>query len=114
MDEKFDCNDDYIDDFELISSDRMAIVLFSGKVIVREMKTVSDDTCSSIVKLTIPCPEDLKRDTDDTPRDGTSLHLSRYGVLSLLDRKPWLLYPFKDILKNCSQTHFILFLPFDC
>merc|ERR1712037_402278 len=85
VDEKFDCNDDYIEKISVMSSDRMAVAFSSGKIIIRQVKTtaVASNTCSSIDKLIIPCPENLKEeldaDLDEMDTDGPSLCSSRNG-----------------------------------
>ena len=83
VDEMFDCNDDYIEKISVMSSDRMAVAFSSGKIIVREVKATSSNTCSSIDKLVIPCPEHLKeeldQDLDEIDTDGPSLCSSRNG-----------------------------------
>ena len=67
----------------VMSSDRMAVAFSSGKIIIRQVKTVSSNTCSSIDKLIIPCPENLKEeldaDLDEMDTDGPSLCSSRNG-----------------------------------
>jgi len=92
VDEKFDCNDDYIEKISVMSSDRMAVAFSSGKIIIRQVKTtaVASNTCSSIDKLIIPCPEDLKEeldaDLDEMDTDGPSLCSSRNGEVILVMR----------------------------
>ena len=83
VDEAFDCNDDYIEKISVMSSDRMAVAFSSGKIIVRQVKSVSSNTCSSIDKLVIPCPENLREELDadleEMDTDGPSLCSSRNG-----------------------------------
>ena len=37
IDETFDCNEDYIEKMSVMSSDRMAVALSSGKVVIRHV-----------------------------------------------------------------------------
>ena len=86
VDETFDCNDDYIEKISVMSSNRMAVAFSSGKVIVREVQTASSNTCSSVDKLVIPCPENLKEELDadmeEMDTDGPSLCSSRNGKIN--------------------------------
>jgi len=90
VDEAFDCNDDYIEKISVMSSDRMAVAFSSGKIIVRQVKSVSSNTCSSIDKLVIPCPENLREELDadleEMDTDGPSLCSSRNGEVILVMR----------------------------
>ena len=83
VDETFDCNDDYIEKISVMSSDRMAVAFASGKIIIREVKAISSNTCTSIDKLIIPCPENLREELDadleEMDTDGPSLCSSRNG-----------------------------------
>ena len=66
-----------------MSTDRMAVAFSSGKIVVRQVKVTSSNTCSSLDKLVIPCPEhlkeDLDQDLDELDTDGPSLCSSRNG-----------------------------------
>ena len=66
-----------------MSSDRMAVAFASGKIIIREVKAISSNTCTSIDKLIIPCPENLREELDadleEMDTDGPSLCSSRNG-----------------------------------
>ena len=90
VDETFDCNDDYIEKISVMSSDRMAVAFSSGKIVVRQIKATSSNTCSSVDKLIIPCPENLKeeldQDLDEIDTDGPSLCSSRNGEVILVLR----------------------------
>ena len=114
VDEKFDCNDDYIEKISVMSSDRMAVAFSSGKIIIRQVKTtaVASNTCSSIDKVIIPCPENLKEeldaDLDEMDTDGPSLCSSRNGRVLLLLRYyiyQWALLK-TGILERCNASHF--------
>jgi len=90
VDETFDCNDDYIEKISVMSSDRMAVAFASGKIIIREVKAISSNTCTSIDKLIIPCPENLREELDadleEMDTDGPSLCSSRNGEVILVMR----------------------------
>ena len=92
VDENFDCNDDYFEKFSLLSSDRMAVLFSSGKIIIRKVKPTagSSNTCTSIDELIIPCPENLKveldADLDQIDVDGPSLCTSKNGKVILVMR----------------------------
>jgi hypothetical protein len=83
IDENFDTNEDYIEKISVMASDRMAVALSSGKVVIRDITTTSANTCSYVDKLIIPCPENLKeefdQDLDEVDTDGPSLCSSRNG-----------------------------------
>ena len=70
-----------------MSSNRLAVAFSSGKIIVREVKEISSNTCTSVEKLAIPCPESLKEeldsDLDEMDTDGPSLCSSRNGKIRL-------------------------------
>ena len=87
IDETFDCNEDYIEKMSVMSSDRMAVALSSGKVVIRHVTNSSTNTCSHEDRLVIPCPENLKEDIDqdmeDVDTEGPSLCSSRNGKISL-------------------------------
>ena len=119
VDEKFDCNDDYIEKISVMSSDRMAVAFSSGKIIIRQVKTtaVASNTCSSIDKLIIPCPENLKEeldaDLDEMDTDGPSLCSSRNGrVLRLLGYYIYKLPFAQNYLKTSILERSIKFLGF--
>ena len=87
IDETFDCNEDYIEKMSVMSSDRMAVALSSGKVVIRHVTNSSTNICSHEDRLVIPCPENLKEDIDqdmeDVDTEGPSLCSSRNGKISL-------------------------------
>ena len=83
IDETFDCNDDYIEKLSVMSADRMAVALSSGKVVIRHVTNTSSNTCSHVDQLVIPCPENLKeeydQDYEEVDTEGPSLCSSRNG-----------------------------------
>ena len=58
------------------------------------MKEISSNTCTSVEKLAIPCPESLKEeldsDLDEMDTDGPSLCSSRNGKIYHLTHGPFL------------------------
>ena len=92
VDESFDCNDDCIEKFSLLSSDCMAVLFASGKIIIRKLTTTvgSPNACTSIDELIIPCPEKLKRkldaELDQIDVDDHSLCTSKNGKVILVMR----------------------------
>jgi len=90
IDETFDCNDDYIEKLSVMSADRMAVALSSGKVVIRHVTNTSSNTCSHVDQLVIPCPENLKeeydQDYEEVDTEGPSLCSSRNGEVILIMR----------------------------
>ena len=101
MDSLFDCNDDYIEKISVISKERMACVMSSGKIILREVlpPTAHNPTvCSHRDKLSIPCPQGLKLhdegsddsmlidDNENEDIDGPTLCTSRDGNMVMVMR----------------------------
>jgi len=90
IDETFDCNEDYIEKMSVMSSDRMAVALSSGKVVIRHVNSISSNTCSHEDRLVIPCPENLKeeldQDLEEVDTEGPSLCSSRNGEVILIMR----------------------------
>lgn len=92
VDETFDCNDDYMTTISVMSSNRLAVALSSGKVVIRQFKSTSVNSCFHVDVLVIPCPENLKEDLDsdldDINTEGPSLCSSSNGsrIIRLCDQ----------------------------
>ena len=86
IDNKFDCNEDYIEKVSMINKNKMACALSSGKIVVRDIVTTNASTISLVTKLTIPCNEPLQEEFDDeldeeVDTDGPSICCGNNGDL---------------------------------
>ena len=91
LDNKFDCNEDYIEKISMINKSKMACALSSGKIVVRDIVKTSATTISLVNKLTIPCNEPLLDEFDDDldeeiDSDGPSLLVGNNGNLIIVLR----------------------------
>ena len=60
VDSQFDSNEDYIEKISVISKSKMACVLMSGKIVVRNIMNTGCSSITYMDSLTIPCPEQLQ------------------------------------------------------
>jgi len=86
IDNKFDCNDDYIEKISMVNKSQMACALSSGKIVVRDIVTTNATTISFVEKLAIPCNEPLQEEFDEeldeeVDTDGPSLCCGSNGNL---------------------------------
>lgn len=87
VDSRFDANDDYIEKMSVIAKDKMVCVLMSGRIVIRDVVSTGDTTCTYVDTLTIPCPQEgLKEDHEDVETDGPTLCTSRNGTIILVMR----------------------------
>lgn len=113
LDNKFECNDDYIEKISLISKNKMVCAMMSGRLVVRDIKFSHElfhsisihgrgggaatnkqsiiQNFAFIESLSIPCPEPLQEEPDelldpDLETDGPALCTSRSGDLLLVMR----------------------------
>jgi len=90
VDSQFDSNEDYIEKISVISKSKMACVLMSGKIVVRNIMNTGCSSITYMDSLTIPCPEQLQDEFDtefeELDTDGPNLCTSSSGDLIIVLR----------------------------
>ena len=91
IENKFDCNLDYIEEISMINRNKMACVFSFGKIVVRDIITTDATTISFVDRLTIPCNEPLQDRFDDeldeeVDREGSKICCGSNGNLIIAVR----------------------------
>ena len=86
IDNKFDCNEDYIEKIFMLSLTTMACIMSSGKIVLKEVVKEGGSGITTKDSLVIPCLEPLQEDYDEEldeelDTDGPSICCNSSGDL---------------------------------